>query len=167
MFADEAGFGRISDPASCWSPPDIRPEILFQRTRTYKMVFGAVSPTDGKTFFMVLDKCNTESMNLFLKALSKRFSDDIIVLTVDNATYHKSKELVVPDNIKLVYLPPRTPELNPIEVVWREIRKLGFKNIYFPDIDSVVNKFFEVTRKMTKKQIMSITLRSLIRNIVE
>jgi len=165
MFQDEAGFGRISDPAACWSPPKQRPEAPSQRIRQYKTVYGAVCPLDGESLFVVLDKSNTENMSEFLKALADKFPDDLILLCADNASWHKSKDLIVPFNIRFFYIPPRTPEMNPIETVWREIRKLGFKNKVFPSIKSVVNKFWEVVNNLDKKTIKSITLRDWIYKI--
>lgn len=166
MFEDEAGFGRISDPSACWAPPRNRPIVPFQRVRQYKTVYGAVSPVDGDSIFVVLEKSNTENMNVFLKALAKKFPDVLILLCVDNASWHKSKAMIVPPNIQFFYLPPRTPEMNPIEVVWREIRKIGFKNKIFDSIKSVVKKFHEVVNCMTKEAIISITLWDWIERIV-
>ena len=159
MFEDEAGFGRISDPANCWAPPKTRPTVPSQRIREYKTVYGAVSPLDGDSFFMVLDKSNTENMSLFMSELSKAFPDDLILLVMDRASWHKANELKSHTNIWRFFIPPRTPEMNPIEIVWREIRKFGFKNKAFSSIGEVVNRFNEVVeRDITNSLIQSITL---------
>ena len=50
---------------------------------------------------------------------------------MDNAIWHKSSTLKIPGNIELTFIPPYTPEMNPIEQVWKEIRKRGFKNKSF------------------------------------
>jgi putative transposase len=157
MFADEAGFGRITDPASCWAPPKNRPSVPCARIREYKNMYGAVSPVDGECLFMVLDKCDSEHMNMFLDALSRRFGDELILLCLDRASYHTSKDLIIPANIRLFHIPPRTPEMNPLEVLWREIRKIGFKNKVFDSIQSVVDKFDEVVNSMPHHDIISIT----------
>lgn len=73
--------------------------------------------------------CNTVCMNLFLQKLSNQFPDDIVLLCCDGAAWHKSKMLDIPVNIVLFYIPPYTPEMNPIEQIWKEIRKLGFKSV--------------------------------------
>ena len=159
MFQDEAGFGRISEPANCWSPPGIRPEVPSQRVREYKTVYGAVSPIDGDSFFMVLDKSNTENMSIFMAELSKRFPDTLILLCMDRASWHKSNDLKIHKNIVRFYIPPRTPQMNPIEIVWREIRKLGFKNKIFDSINAVVETFNKVIfEHMTNDKIISLTL---------
>ena len=52
----------------------------------------------------------------------------MIMLCCDGAAWHKSKTLQVPENIVLFYIPPYTPEMNPIEQIWKELRKIGFRN---------------------------------------
>ena len=52
---------------------------------------------------------------------------DKIILVCDGAAWHKSGSLRIPENIELVFIPPYTPEMNPIEQIWKEIRKRGFK----------------------------------------
>jgi len=166
MFQDEASFGRISEPANCWAPPKCRPSAPCQRIREYKPVYGAVSPLDGESYFMVLEKCNSENMSIYLSGLSQKFEDDLILLCVDRASYHTSTILSVPSNIRLFFLPPRTPEMNPVELMWREIRKRGFKNKAFPSITAVIEKFNEVIKELSNESIISLTFWRWIENIV-
>jgi len=168
MFQDEAGFGRISDPSNCWAPPKTRPVVPSQRVREYKTVYGAVSPMDGDSFFMVLDKSNTENMSLFMSELSKKFPDDLILLVMDRASWHTANALNKHANIWRFFIPPRTPEMNPIEIVWREIRKLGFKNKAFSSIGEVVQKFNEVVEyHMTNETIRNLTFWSWVEKAYE
>jgi putative transposase len=165
MFEDEAGFGRISEPANCWAPPKVRPTVPCQRVREYKTVYGVVSPIDGDSFFMVMDKSNTENMSAFMAELSKKFPDYLILLCMDNASWHKSNELKIHKNIVRFYIPPRTPEMNPIEIVWREIRKLGFKNKLFASIDEVVQQFYDVIMNYISNEIViSLTFWAWVEN---
>ena len=166
MFQDEAGFGRITDPAACWAPPKKRPNVPCLKIREYKSVYGAVSPHDGESLFMVLDKNDTEQMNLFLENLSLKFADFLILLCLDRAPWHKSNDLKIPHNITLFLLPPRTPEMNPVEIVWREIRKIGFKNKCFDSLKAVVDKFHEVIDTISNQTLISITFWDWISNIV-
>jgi len=80
-------------------------------------------------------------MNVFLHELSKAYPDEYILLVVDNAGWHRSEGLLVPENIQLYPLLPYTPELNPIEMIWDEIREKGFHNEIFASLDSVVNRY--------------------------
>lgn len=140
MFQDEAGFGRISKPKSCWCGNGVRPVVPCHRIREYVYAYGAVSPTDGELFSLVLPYANTDCMNMFLEKLSNQYSDDYILLIADNASWHRSKGLVIPKNIEICPLLPYTPELNPIEQIWDEIREKGFKNELFKTLNSVVDK---------------------------
>ena len=168
MFQDEAGFGRITDPAGCWAPPKTRPVVPSQRIRQYKTVYGAVSPIDGDHFFMVLDKSNTENMTIFLTELSNKYPDKLILLCMDNASWHKSKELKAFKNVERFFIPPRTPEMNPIEIVWREIRRRGFKNKIFDSIEAVIEKFHSVIAdEITNDTIKSLTLWSWVEKLYE
>ncbi len=78
-------------------------------------------------------------MNEFLTQLSLIYADDYIVLAMDNAIWHKSQALEIPDNIEFAFIPPYTPEMNPIEQVWAESRKRGFKNRAFQTLESVID----------------------------
>jgi len=162
MFEDEAGFGRISVPSACWAPSGVRPIVNCHHIREYEYAYGAVDPVDGEKFFLVLPNSNTVCMNIFLKELSAAYPKDYILLPLDNAVWHKSKTLKVPENIYLFYLPPRTPEMNPIEQIWKEIRKRGFKNTLFKTLDHVVDRLCDTCNSLTNDCIKSITGREWI-----
>ena len=127
MYQDEAGFGRISKMSSCWAPQGIRPSIPSHYMREYRYCYGAVDAQTGDSFFLIAGGCNTEWTNEFLRQVSQAYPDDYMLLVMDNAIWHKSSTLEIPSNIELAFIPPYTPEMNPIEQVWKEIRKRGFK----------------------------------------
>jgi len=162
MFEDEAGFGRISEPADCWAPSGIRPIVGRHHIREYEYAYGAVDPIDGEKFFLIMPNCNTECMNIFLRELSAAYCKDYILLPVDNAAWHKSKTLKIPDNIYLFYLPPRTPQMNPIEQIWKEIRKRGFKNKLFRTLANVIDQLCDTCNSLTNDCVKSITGRDWI-----
>ena len=137
MFQDEAGFGRINKPKRCWCRKGIRPTVPCHHVREYVYTYGAVSPLDGAFFSLVLPLANTNCMNLFLKALSNYFPNNHILLVLNNPGWHTSKTPTVPDNIELYLLLPYTPELNPIEQIWEEVREKGFRNELFKTLDAV------------------------------
>lgn len=138
MYQDEAGFGRISKPTACWTPRKERPTVPSHHIREYRYAFGAVSPQTGDHFFLVLPYSNTLCMNAFLAELSLAYATQQIILICDNAPWHRSKALIVPENILIVHIPPYTPEMNPIEQVWRELRK-PFANKVFSSLDKVID----------------------------
>ncbi|WP_449459593.1 transposase, partial [Streptococcus suis] len=71
------------------------------------------------------------------KQLSETYPNDYILLVMDKAVWHKSRTLEKPANIGFTFIPPYTLEMNPIEQVWAEIRKRGFKNKAFKTLDDV------------------------------
>jgi DDE superfamily endonuclease len=121
MFEDEARFGRISDPRRCWAPPGVRPEVNTQIVREYEYVYGAVSPPDGVLDTLVLPQVNTEAMGIFLAEVAQRHGDEFILMILDGAGWHKARRLPIPANMRLVSLPPWSPQLNPAEHVWDEV----------------------------------------------
>ena len=157
MFQDEAGFGRINKPKYCWCQKGMRPSVPCHHIREYRYAYGAVEPRTGESFFLIMPYCNTDCMNVFLRHLSDSYPKDRIVLVCDGAAWHKSKGLSIPHNIRLVFIPPYTPEMNPIEQIWREIRTQGFRNEIFASLDKVVDRLCETIRSLTKDTIKSIT----------
>ena len=101
-------------------------------------------------------------MNVFLKELSKQYPEDMILLCCDGAAWHKSKSLQVPDNIVLFHIPPYTPEMNPIEQIWKELRKLGFRNEIFSSLEKVVDRLCNTICRLSPALIRSITARNWI-----
>lgn len=101
-------------------------------------------------------------MNVFLDHLSMLYPDDIIILVCDGAAWHKAKALNIPENIRLAFIPPYTPEMNPIEQIWKEIRKRGFRNQIFQTLNKVVERLCHTIRSISSETIMSITARDWI-----
>ena len=133
--------------------------------REYRYVYGAVEPLTGESCFVVMPYCNTESMNMFLEELSNTFPRDKIILVCDGAAWHKSGSLRIPENIELVFIPPYTPEMNPIEQIWKEIRKRGFKNEVFKSLQKVVDRLCDTICSLSNETIKSITGRDWILSI--
>jgi transposase len=137
MFADEARFGRINRPRPCWAPTGTRPEVAAQLIREYIYLYGAVSPKDGICVYLIMPTSNTACFQAFLDVLARKFRRQDILLVLDGAPNHRCGELALPDNITLLYLPPYSPELNPKENLWDEIREKIFKNYALKSIDAV------------------------------
>jgi len=159
MFQDEAGFGRINKPKRCWCPKGIRPLVPCHRIREYTYAYGAISPLDGEMVSLVLPYANTDCMNIFLTEVSKRYPDDYILMVADNAMWHRSKELIIPQNIEIFPLLPYTPELNPIEMIWDEVREKGFKNELFHTLSAVQSRLCDtlLSLEFDHKRVHSIT----------
>jgi len=105
-------------------------------------------------------------MNVFLAELSSAFRDDYILMATDMATWHRSAGLQIPSNIELFFLPSATPEMNPIEQIWKEIRKRGFRNEIFQTLDKVIDRLCDTICSLSCDTIKSITGRNWIMSIV-
>ena len=100
----------------------------------------------------------------FLRDLSEEYPIDIILLCCDGAAWHKSGALEIPENIELFHIPPYTPEINPIEQIWKEIRKRGFRNEAFASLAKVMNRLCDTICSLTNDVVSSITGRDWIVN---
>lgn len=137
MFHDEARFGRISDPRRCWAPFPCRPVVHAAIVQEFTYAYAAVSPLDGKLDSLILPAVGTDMMNLFLTEVALRHPDEFIVIIMDGAGWHTAKDLTIPENMHILYLPPYSPELNPIEHLWDDLREKDFWNRVFGTIEAL------------------------------
>jgi hypothetical protein len=115
MFFDEGRFGLRSTTMRIWA--ERGKELRVKVQQGFKNFYGysAVCPFDGDSFSLVLPNVNTENMNLYLSELRKYLKGKDIILIMDQAGWHKSKELKKFKNINILFLPAYSPELNPAE----------------------------------------------------
>jgi transposase len=139
-FQDEARFGRMARIRRCWAPAPLRPLVHNGYEREFTYVYGAVSPLTGQLDWSLSEKMNTTQMNGFLAQVSQAHPEEFIIMVVDGASSHKSKDLVVPENVRLIRLPGYSPELNPQEHIWDEVREKAFPNLVLDQMALVVQR---------------------------
>ena len=105
--------------------------------REFVYAYGAVSPREGDFDWKICSQMNTQRMSEFLEQVGQRHPGDFIVMVVDGASSHRGKDLIVPENIRLLALPAYSPELNPQEHLWDEIREKEFPNRVFDSLAGV------------------------------
>ena len=127
----------------CWAPVPLRPMVPNGYEREFVYVYGAVSPVQGELDWCICRKMNTDNMATFLRQVSDAHEEEFIIMVVDGASSHKSKDLDIPENIRMVRLPGYSPELNPQEHVWDELREKEFPNRVFNDLTAVANQLEE------------------------
>ena len=137
MFQDEGRFGRLSDPRRCWAPPGVRPQVGAQAVRESLYAFAALSPHDGVLDSLILPEANTAMMQLFLDEVARRHDKEFVIMLMDQAGWHTAKALRAPDNLALDWLPPYSPQCNPVEHLWEELREKHFSNRVFQSLDVV------------------------------
>lgn len=128
-----------------------------QHIRQYRQCYGAVEPLTGEKFFRIFERCDCDSMEIYLEHLSDEYPDDYHVLMCDRASWHVSDDLTIPENVEIVNIPPGTPEMNPMEQIWREIRTQGFHNVMFDSLDNAIDRLCEVIRDLEPATVKSIT----------
>jgi transposase-like protein len=140
VFQDEARFGRLSDPRRCWAPAPLRPLVPLALVREYTYAYAAVSPQDGNLAWMLSAKMDTLNMNAFLRHTSRRYPTDFVLMVLDGAPSHRSQDLQVPENMALIRLPAYSPELNPAERLWEELREKEFANRVFDSLGAAISQ---------------------------
>ncbi|NTF83002.1 IS630 family transposase [Agrobacterium rhizogenes] len=109
-----------------------------QRTRS-AYIFGAICPKHGKAAALVMPWCDTHAMTQHLAEIARHVAEDAhAILIMDQAGWHMSKNLVVPENITILPLPPKSPELNPVENLWHFMRDNWLSNRVFKSYDDIV-----------------------------
>jgi hypothetical protein len=107
--------------------------------REYIYAYAAVAPALGQMVSLILPEASTAMMNLFLEQVSQTFSHHFIVMQVDGAGWHRANDLVIPENIRLIPQPAYSPELNPVEHIWDELREKYFHNRIFPSLNLLID----------------------------
>ena len=140
MAEDESRCGRIDRPRRCWAPKPLRPTVPRQVVREFVYVFAAVCVSSGRFTALLLPTANTAMMNLFLAHLAREFAMSFLILVVDRAGWHTTPRLRVPENIRLLPQPAWSPELNPTEHLWEELREKHLANRSFPSLRPLEQK---------------------------
>ena len=144
-FADEARIGQKNKITRRWAKRGTRPSAPKDQRTASAYIFGAICPAEGKGAGLVLPRCTTEGMTLHLKEISQAVTPGAHALVlVDQAGWHQSKKLVVPDNITLMPLPAKAPELNPVENIWQFLRENWISNRIFSSYGDIVR---HITRR--------------------
>ncbi|NJK82298.1 MAG: IS630 family transposase [Chloroflexaceae bacterium] len=85
-------------------------------------LFGAVDPTCGDGFWLILPRLTAATMQIFLDQFAAQYADSFNILILDNSRAHTAESLRIPTNVALVFQPPYCPEVNPVEHVWQDLR---------------------------------------------
>jgi hypothetical protein len=161
-FADEARVGQKNKLTRRWARRGSRPAAPKDQRTASVYIFGAICPALGKGAGLVLPRCTTEAMALQLAEISRNVAPGAHGLVlVDQAGWHVSRKLVVPENLALMLLPPRSPELNPVENVWQFLRETWLSNRIFANEAEIVDHCCAAWNELMAQpwRIMSLGLR--------
>ena len=127
---DESRFGLFTRNGRALTAKGIKPICTYQNIFKSTYIFGAFSPINGDSLVMELPYCNGDNFQLFINELSNKITTEFKVIILDNGAFHKGKSLIIPQNIALIFLPPYSPELNPAELVWLNMKRKTTNKIY-------------------------------------
>jgi transposase len=153
---DESRFGLLPIPRRRITLPGVKPisPVRFQFECYY--LYGAVEPKTGESFFLELPNLNAQCFQIYLDQFSKAYSDSFNVMILDRGKFHQAQRLEIPHNVALVFLPPYSPELNPIERLWEDIKDEISDELY-PTIQALMDKVASILNRYTKEEIQSLT----------
>ncbi len=153
---DESRFGLFTRNGKSLTAKGVKPICTYQNVFKSTYIFGAFSPYNGDSLVMELPNCNGENFQIFLNELSKNKPEEFKVMILDNGAFHKAKSLKIPENVALIFLPPYSPELNPAELVWLNLKRKTTNKIYktMEEIKTELNIIVE--NLLTKEFIISL-----------
>ena len=156
FFFDEARFGFQTSLTKVWAMSGKPLQVKVKQAYQNFYVYGSVEPKTGENFSLFLPWVNTEMMNLYLEQMSQVYENEEIVVIMDQAGWHKAKDLVVPDNIDIIYLPPYSPELNPIERLWKYMKTNYIHNRVFESLKQMMALMVDVFAELKTDMISSL-----------
>ncbi len=153
---DESRFGLLPISRRRITAKGIKPQQAYRQVFESYYVYGAVEPLTGESFFLEMPGLESECFQIFLNEFSERYSNRYNIILLDNGGIHKARRLVIADNVALLFLPPYSPELNPIERLWQDIKgRIGFW--LYETLDELKERVAEILKQYTCSTIASLT----------
>jgi transposase len=155
-FQDESRFGLITKQKRVITAKGIKPIGKYKHSYLYKWLWGSFSPITGESFCMTTDGVCKDLFIKYLEDFSKHNPSELKIIVIDNAAFHSTKDIILPENIVLMPIPPYCPELNPAEKVWQWMKdKIAMK--IFDTLETLENKMDQIIENLEGDLIKSIT----------
>ncbi|WP_176637782.1 IS630 family transposase [Desulfolutivibrio sulfoxidireducens] len=139
FFFDEGRFGFKPVTGRRWARKGVRPMAVVRPGYQNFSVYSAISPFTGEDVSLFLPWVNTLTMHLFLAHLSLSLGERCCFLVMDQAGWHVSDDLIIPANIELVFRPPYSPELNPVERLWQWLKRHSLRNRCHESLEAIMD----------------------------
>lgn len=153
---DETRIGLMPIHRKRISLKGLRPQISSQIKREYEYLYGLIEPQTGNSFMLELPNLEGVLMEFFMAEFSRRDSESLHLVMLDNASAHTTEKIKVSENIIFIFFPPNAPELNPIERFWKELK--DWLSDYEPETMAEVRQLVtEGLKSFTQEVISSVT----------
>ncbi|MFV0564783.1 MAG: transposase [Flavobacteriaceae bacterium] len=149
----------------CLSVVGARPLVNYQHKFENTYLWGSYSPITGESFVWEINGVDSKIFEHYLEALSQFKPREFKVVIIDNAAFHSTTNIKVPDNIYLLNIPAYCPELNPCEQIWQYIKK-RYKNKTFEHIGDLRKWLWDMVCAMDRELIKSIVANKNYKNII-
>ena len=141
---------------TCLTAKGVKPIVSFKQQFKNTYLYGSFSPIDGSNFVWEVNGVDNAIFEAYLKEFSLYKPKEYKIVIIDNAGFHATKNIEIPENIHLINIPPYTPELNPSEKVWQFLKE-RFKNQTFKDINQLKDWLHKTVNKLiVPEKVMSI-----------
>lgn len=133
-----------------------KPVGAKETSRENLYIYGTVEPDSGGYFIREYERMSSENFQDFLNAFGQAYSVGLHLMVLDGAGIHWAHDLVIPENLVLIKLPPYCPELNPIERLWEDLKKwLVWKN--WPSLTHMKEYVWSLVRQWNDDSIHCLT----------
>lgn len=139
-FQDEARVGQRGTLTRTWAKKGTRPRLARQQQFEYAYIFGAVCPRTNQSVGLVLPVANSNAMIVHLEEISRNIPKGRYgVVVLDGAAWHKAKKIQVFNNLSVLVLPAASPELNPVEQIWQQLRDNWLANRCYDGYEAILD----------------------------
>lgn len=143
---DEARFGLKSWHRRRWCPRGIRPPWVVADRYEWLWVYAALEPSTGRSFFLLLPCLDSRCFTLFVRRLRRQYRRSRLGVVLDNSPSHVSQQVNWPRQVVPLHLPPYSPELNPVERFFKELRG-ALANRLFANLDALERAVLRAVRR--------------------
>ena len=149
-FQDEARIGQKNGLVRQWARRGTRPRQPADQRYQSAYLFGAICPARGVGAALAMPFANTQAMQAHLDEIGRTVARGAhAVLLLDRAGWHTTEKLTIPNNLTMILLPSRSPELNPVENIWQFLRANWLSNRVFETYDEIIAAACEAWNKLT------------------
>ena len=153
---DETRYGLLPVSRRRITQRGIKPITQVNPRYTSVYLYGAIEPLTGDQFFLEFSHLTSDCFQCFLEQFSEVFQESLNLLVLDKGRFHQAKSLKIPENVVLLFLPPYSPELNPIERFWQDLKAKLFTHSY-KTLEDMQAKVTEILQNYSDAAVAKLT----------